>query len=180
MTPEPQDQARWFASEVQPHESALRAYLRGMTNGWHEVDDLVQESYIKLLRARARGAIGSVRGLLFTIARNAARDRFRRSAVSDTIYLEDVVASRVVDEEPGVAEQASRRQEEELLAEAIRSLPDRCRDVLTLRKFEGLSQKEVAARLGISEHTVEIHLLNALRRCRAALAKSGLRRGRSA
>ena len=47
------------------------------------------------------------------------------------------------------------RASEELLVEAIEQLPTRCREVMTLRKIDGLSQREVAARLGIAEHTVE-------------------------
>ena len=175
MPPENSEQARWFASEVQPHESSLRAYLHGLAPAFGDVDDIVQESYVRLLRARDRGAIGSVRGLLFTIARNAARDLFRRRVVVPIISLEDIAPSHVVDQSPGVVELVSREQEKELLAEAIRALPERCRIVLTLRKFEGLPQKEIAARLGIAEHTVEIHLLTALRRCREYFAKRGLR-----
>ena len=175
LPPENPEQARWFAVEVQPHESALRAYLHGMTPGRSDIDDLVQESYIRLLRARDRGTIGSTRGLLFTIARNAARDLFRRRTVAPIIPLEDSGMSCVVDEAPSVPEIVSREQEKELLAAAIKNLPERCRAVLTLRKFEGMSQKEIAERLGIAEHTVEIHLLNALRLCSAYFAKRGLR-----
>ena len=43
----------------------------------------------------------------------------------------------------------------EIQASAIQSLPTRCRQILTLRKIYGMSQKDVAAQLGIAEHTVE-------------------------
>lgn len=174
LPPNP-EQTRWFASEVLPHEPSLRAYLHRIAPGFSDVDDLMQECYLRILRARDRGAIGSVRGLLFAIARNAARDLFRRRTVADTIPLEDTVPSHVLDDAPGVAEVVSLRQETELLTEAIAALPERCRAVLTLRKFQGLSQKEIAARLGIAEHTVEIHLLNALRRCGKYFAERGMR-----
>ena len=52
-----------------------------------------------------------------------------------------------------------------LLTEAIRALPERCRQVLTLRKIYGLSQRETALRLGISEHTVEVQGAIGLRKC---------------
>lgn len=60
-----------------------------------------------------------------------------------------------MDETADVPDRVARAQELELLTQAIQSLPARCRQVLTLRKLYGLSQKEVAAQLGISEHTVE-------------------------
>lgn len=177
MPPENPEQARWFAAEVLPHESALRAYLLGFTRSLSDVDDLVQESYLRILRVRRRAEVASTRGLLFTIARNAARDLFRRRAVADAVPIEEIGLSCVIDEAPSVAETVSREQEKEFLAAAIRALPERCRLVLQLRKFEGLSQKEIAARLGIAEHTVEIHLLNALRRCGEYFAQKGLRPG---
>ncbi len=56
-----------------------------------------------------------------------------------------------------ITEAVARNQELELLRCAIQALPTRCRQVLTLRKIYGFSQRETAAELGIAEHTVEIH-----------------------
>lgn len=56
-----------------------------------------------------------------------------------------------------------------MLAEAMRSLPVRCREVLILRKIHGLAQKEIAQRLGISENTVESLVSRGLRRCASYL-----------
>jgi RNA polymerase sigma-70 factor (ECF subfamily) len=58
----------------------------------------------------------------------------------------------------------ARAEELQLLTQAIQSLPTRCRQILTLRKIYGRSQKEVAAQLGISEHTVEAQGTIALRK----------------
>ena len=60
-------------------------------------------------------------------------------------------------------------QELELLARVIASLPDKCREVLTLRKIHGLPHKQIAARLGIAEHTVEKHISYGTRLCAARL-----------
>lgn len=51
------------------------------------------------------------------------------------------------------------------VAEFVRSLPVECRQVFTLRKVYGYSGKEIAIRLGIPEHAVEEHLIQAARRC---------------
>jgi RNA polymerase sigma factor (sigma-70 family) len=59
-----------------------------------------------------------------------------------------------------------------LLTRAVARLPARCRQVFTLRKVYGLSQKEIAASLSISENTVEQHLAKGVRLCTAALAGS--------
>lgn len=57
------------------------------------------------------------------------------------------------------------KEEFQHLIQAIQSLPERCRQVITLRKIYGLSQKEVASRLGISVHTVEAQGSIGLRKC---------------
>jgi RNA polymerase sigma factor (sigma-70 family) len=165
--------AQWFAAEVQPHEPALRGYLHGLVAAC-DVDDLVQDTYARVLQAHARGPVNHPRGLLFATARNAARDLFRRRATANTIPIAEIDRSRVFDDAPGVSETVSRRQESEILAEAIASLPPRCREILLLRKFENLSHREIAQRLGIAEHTVEAQLTKALHRCEEFFARHGL------
>lgn len=165
--------AHWFAEHVQPHEPALRAYLHGFVAP-SDIDDLVQETYARLLRARERGSIEHPRGLLFATARNAARDLHRRRTTANTFPITESVESRVFDDAPHAAETASRRQETDLLATAIAELPPRCREILVLRKFENLSHREIAERLGISVHTVEAQLTKALHRCEEFFARHGL------
>ena len=167
------EQARWFSEHVQRHEPAIRAYLHGLVNS-SDVDDLVQETYIRLLRAHERGPIDHPRGLLFATARNAARDLFRRRTTANTIPITEFVASRVFDGAPHAAETASRQQETDLLATAIAELPPRCREILVLRKFENRSHREIAEKLGISVHTVEAQLTKALHRCEEFFARHGL------
>ena len=66
-----------------------------------------------------------------------------------------------------------------MLTAAVARLPTRCRQVFTLRKVYGLSQKEIAAELNISENTVEQHLAKGMRLCSAALANSPMAERRS-
>lgn len=174
MPPLNPESANWFAREVQPHEPALRAYLRSQYSSLSDHDDVVQETYVRLLRARERGPIASVRGLLFATARNAARDLLRRRAVAKAVPIAENDLGCVFDEAPDVSETVSRRQESDLLAAAIAELPPRCREILVLRKFENLSHREIAQRLGIAEHTVEAQLTKALHRCEEFFARHGL------
>lgn len=172
MPPSDSETARWFVQEVQPHESSLRGYLLSM-GAVADVDDLVQETYLRLVRARARRSIRSTRGLLFAIARNAALDLFRRRAVAKTDAITEIDESCVLNEAPGVPEMVAGREDSDLLAAAIRALPERCRQVLVLRKFEQLSHKEIAERLGIAPHTVEVQIKKAIRRCEEFFEQNG-------
>lgn len=64
--------ARWFAEEVEPHEPRLRAWLTGRFPMLQDVDDVVQDAYMRLFRARDKGGVRSVRAFLFIAAYNAA------------------------------------------------------------------------------------------------------------
>ncbi len=163
---------RWFSEEVLPHEAALRGYLYKLTLP-SDLDDLVQETYRRLLQARERGPIRHARGLMFATARNAARDLVRRRAAAKTLSIAEIDDSCVFDDAPGIAETVSRRQESELLSAAIAELPPRCREILLLRKFENFSHREIAQRLGIAEHTVEAQLTKALHRCEEFFIRHG-------
>jgi DNA-directed RNA polymerase specialized sigma24 family protein len=68
MSPPDSDNARWFAEEVLPHDRALRGYLRGSFPAVRDVEDVVQESYLRIWRTRAAQPIRSARGFLFRIA----------------------------------------------------------------------------------------------------------------
>ncbi|MDI1248442.1 MAG: sigma-70 family RNA polymerase sigma factor [Lacunisphaera sp.] len=173
METPPSDQVQWFATELAPHGPALRAYLHGFVNP-SDIDDLMQETYVRLLRAFERGPVRHPRGLLFATARNAAHDLHRRRTTANTIPITEFVASRVFDSALNAAETTSRQQETDLLATAIAALPPRCREILVLRKFENLSHREIAEKLGISVHTVEAQLNKALHRCVDFFARHGL------
>ena len=58
----------------------------------------------------------------------------------------------------------------QMLLRAVNGLPPKCRDVFVLRMIEGLSQREIAERLGITVSTVEKHLARGLRHCKDSLA----------
>lgn len=165
MNPEPPDQTRWFTHEVQPHEPALRSWLRGLFPAMRDLDDIVQESYVRLIRAKKDGRVGYAKAYLFTTARNFALDLFRRNQVVTIEGVGDLERLSVLDEGPSVPDTVSKQEELHFLADAVRTLPDRCRQVLTLRLLYGLSHKEIATELKISEHTVKAQLAKGMRRC---------------
>lgn len=177
VPPQDLETARWFDEEVRPHAAALRAWLRARFPSLLDPDDLVQESYLRLLRARGSGTIGNTRAFLFTTARNVALDLVRRNRVVTMEALVTEGPSSVVEEGNDVAESVSRTQEVAILHEAIRQLPGRCREIVTLQRIRGLSNREIGERLGISIHTVNAQMVIGLMRCRAYLGERGVLRG---
>lgn len=155
--------SRWFTEEVHPHEAALRNWLRVRFPAISDRDDLIQESFLRVWRARMQGPIVSVKAFLFATARNLAVDTLKGRLPQND--LGDSAAATVLDEDSDTAESVARAQELEMLNEALTSLPERCRQVFTLRRLYGLSQKEIAARLGISEKTVEAQNSIGMHKC---------------
>jgi RNA polymerase sigma-70 factor (ECF subfamily) len=157
-------EARWFAEEVHAHDSSLKAYLRGSFPTVRDVEDVVQESYLRIWRARLVHPIHSTKSFLFQVARHLALDLVRRNRISPVQPVPDPAALCVMDDRPGVAETVCTQDELQLLARAIQDLPPRCRAIMILRQIEGVPQKEIAARLGISVLTVQTQVVNGLRR----------------
>ncbi|MES2693024.1 MAG: RNA polymerase sigma factor [Verrucomicrobiota bacterium] len=176
MPPPETETARWFSAEVQPHEPALRGYLRGSFPAVRDVDDVVQESYLRMWRARAVQPIQSARGFLFTVARRLALDLVRREAVSPMRGVCDLANLPVLEERPSVLDRLGEEEKIRLLAKAVGSLPTRCRQAVVLHKINGLSQREVAAQLGLSEKTVENQVALGIKRCEEFFRRRGIER----
>lgn len=174
MNSAPDDFRQQFCDELRQHEPAARAWLRQRFPALTCIDDLMQETYARLLVAYGR-SLGERRhiakSLFFTTARNLALDQLRRQQLVTMEPLPEKDTSSMADDTMAIAEVVSLNEELELLSNAIQSLPERCRQVLTLRKLYGMSQKEIAAQLDISVTTVETQVRLGTRRCAEYLAK---------
>ena len=149
MPPPDSELFRWFTDEVQPHEMALRGWLGRRFPDLHDLDDIVQESFARLLEAKRRGGIASPRGFLFVTARNLALNELRHSR--HELKCDGVTIDMLLDDAPTTFENVATAEEIQILVRAIQSLPVRCRQIVTLRKIYGLSQKEVALQLGYAD-----------------------------
>jgi RNA polymerase sigma factor (sigma-70 family) len=169
------EHVRWFTTEVHTHDSSLKSYLRGSFPALQDVEDIAQESYIRVWRYRATEPIRCVRAFLFKIAERLALDVVRRQRRSPLEAVGDLPALYVLDDGPTADESITRQEKIDLLVAAIDSLPARCRAVVIHRKLEFRSQRETAALLGISEKGVENQLARGLDRCREFLRRRGMK-----
>jgi len=168
------DQTRWFSAEVQPHDSSLRAYLRGAFPSVADVDDVVQESYLRVWKTHAAHPIRSAKAFLFTVAKRVALNVVRKKGNAPFVSLGDSAALRVIQDRPDAADTLCEQEKIDLLADAVMTLPSRCREIIILHKLQGLPQKEVAARLGVAERTVESQTRIGVKRCLAFLQQRGV------
>ena len=123
MPPENSEQARWFAECLRPHEAMLRAWLRAQFRSACDIDDIVQEAFIRVLRARESEAIDSPKAFLFATARNLVLMQLRHRQVEHADALAEMDESSILDESPDIPSAVARAQELELLTQAIQSLP---------------------------------------------------------
>jgi RNA polymerase sigma-70 factor (ECF subfamily) len=175
-SPSAVDLARWFNQEVQPHDADLKAYLRGAFPGVRDVDDVVQESYLRVCRARAVGPISTARGFLFRVARNLALDGLRSARRRPVAQVGDMAALDAVSDQPSAADTAVESEKFVALDAALASLSSRQRQVVMLCKLQSRSHCEVALRLGLSEKTVAEHLYRGMQRLGEELQRRGFHR----
>lgn len=168
------EDARWFTEGAKPDEPALRAYLLRRFPAMPDHDDLVQDTYVRLIRARARGRLNYTRALLFAVARSVAIDWFRRRGKRPHEPLVENAELPALDETRDAAAALEHRQRLALLVEAVGALPRRCREVMILRHVEGLSYREISERLAVSPETVKTHAARGLRMCIAYFRDRGM------
>ncbi len=163
----------WFDQEVRPHEYALRAYLRVRFPSVKDQEDIVQEAYFRLLRARESGHLRSPKSLLFTIARNLALDVCRQHRTAPE-FLANCADLPVSDSAETPSDAFSREYKLEILEHALNSLPERCRQVFILKRFQGLSYEEISSTMGISHNTISAHMMTAMAKMRDYLRAHGV------
>jgi RNA polymerase sigma factor (sigma-70 family) len=159
----------WFMREVYPHEEMLRAWLKSRYPSLSQVDEIVQEAYIRVLKMNRRRRLLFPKAYLFAAARNLCVDALRRHKVVQFKPLDRVEA--IAGQGGDGAGDLMQKEEYQILTEAIQSLPEQCRRVVTLRKVYGLSAKEIASQLKLSHRTVENQLLIGMKKCREYYAR---------
>ena len=157
------------------NEMALKRFLRRFIKSREGADDLAQEAFLRAFAAESGRLIVSPKAFLFKVARNLALNELARLSAATTEPLGDFEGQEVLEDssQAAVDDAVDGRERIRMLARAIAALPPQCAKVFILRKMQGLSQKEIAARLDISVRTVENHVALGLVRCRAYMRAHG-------
>src|SRR3984885_4823458 len=164
----------WFLNQIFRHRAALHRYLRKFTSGAEDVEDLVQETYVRMYALRDFREIESPQALLFRIAHNTAVERARRQSTQTTDSVGDFESLSVYSTEAPADEQIDARRRFESFCAAVDRLPPLCRRVFVLRKGYRLCHDEISEVLGVSHSTIEKHVAKGLIRCRDYLRDAGL------
>ncbi len=134
----------------------------------HEVEDIVQETYVRLCQVDNQTDIRHPRSYLLKMAVNLAVDQVKRAEHrlrDQQIDVDELLPAEFDSERDEIYEIAVSNEEFGLFCEAVRLLPVQCRRVFVLKKVYGYSQREIAKELNLSENTVEKHVALAIKRC---------------
>lgn len=157
--------------EILPHERDLRLWLQRRFVSAGDVEDIVQECYCSLAQLSDVSHIEVPRAYLFATARNLAQRQRKRATVVRLEPLSGIAPEELQSDLPSPERVANARQQVSRLNDALISLSERARRIFILRKVEGLSQKEIAAMLGVSEAVVENDASRSLRTVLKILAE---------
>ena len=148
----------WFVREVLPLEADLMQYLHHNWRNQSDIADLRQDVYVRVLEGAKREIPERARQFVFTTARNLLVDRVRRERIVPFDAVADADALGLEMDTPGPERTALARDELRRLQTALDRLPERPRQAVVMRRVEGLTGREIAARMGISEAAVSKHI----------------------
>jgi RNA polymerase sigma factor (sigma-70 family) len=149
---------RWFLRNILPHEPALRGWLSRSAPAGIEPDDVIQEAYTILAELETVDDIRFPRAYLFQVARSVIMRHVRRARIVQIHTVDDFERLEHLDDAASPEQHTIDRDELRQLARAIAAMPLKTREAFVLRRVDGLPQREIAARMRISENTVETHI----------------------
>jgi RNA polymerase sigma-70 factor (ECF subfamily) len=168
-----QEKARWLARNLLPYEPMLRSRLRHMFLHGLEVDDIIQETYARIVSQPALEAIRHPHQYASQTATAIVIDHVRRSRVVSITAVGNLDQLEIAALDASPEQRLEFREDIAEVAHFLAQLPERTREVLIMRRVEGLSQQETANRLGISEKTVEKHMVQGVAALMALFGRGG-------
>jgi len=148
----------WFVREVLPLETMLMRFLRRNWRDRSDIEDLRQEIYVRVCEAAEAEMPKSAKAFVFATARNLLTDLIRKENVVPIAAIADPDSVGLDADEPLQDRTLIAKDELRRLQDALDKLPPRHREAVVLGRIEGLTGREIAARMGIAEGTVSQHL----------------------
>ena len=157
-----------FEQVFKAHYKSLHAYAFTILKDEDEAAETVQQVFYKIWdRSDLLSFSGSLTAYLYRAVHNESLNFIKHQKVKAAHQLH-VAHSMKIHSEP-VQEKITRKELENKLREALNELPEQCRTVFQLSRFEDMKYREIAERLGISIKTVENHMGKALKLLRTKL-----------
>lgn len=178
--PSEYEPGRWFRTQLEPHLKSLKGYLMRSYPFVPDLDDVIQESVMKVLVVAETKSLQNPRAFLFRVARNRAIDAGRRLGASPYIDVTFEQAAQVADPARTAVDQLEESIAVQIVQRALALLPPRQALMLRLRRIEGLSYREIALQTGVKEATVDQQCYQGMKRLTAMIRRQlGSRKDRA-
>ncbi len=161
-------------------KGALERFVGRFLHNADDAADVAQEAFLRVYAAEVGGQTPASEALLYSVARNLALSELRRRTSRATDSMADLDDLGLADQAPNPEAKLQQRQMVRAVEAAMNEMPPRCLEAFRLRKLDGLSQADIADRMGISPKTVERHITQALQLCHVALVGKHGRQSRRA
>jgi RNA polymerase sigma-70 factor (ECF subfamily) len=155
------------------HYDEIKSRLARSLGSRELADDVLHETFLRLHRSEAIGAIQQPQSYIFRVALNIATDR-RREERRRASHAEILAAIRLHEEQPNLSREIEARSDVEALKRALAQLPPRRRAILIAARVDGLSHETIAERFDISRTMVQKELRRAIRHCVEYLEQSAV------
>jgi RNA polymerase sigma-70 factor (ECF subfamily) len=156
-----------FARELfEHHRLALYRYLKGLLHSREEASEILQETYLRLLRQPSFDHVrANARAYLFQTATNLARDLFRHKSIRGVNAEMEAYASQGLQTPdwnswPELALQGD--QMASVVVQALEELKPQVREALLLYRFKEMSHQDIGAHMGLSTRSVERYVKEGL------------------
>ncbi len=156
------ERAIWLGKYVLPHEPALRSWLKSRCPTGLDIDDIIQETYTRLISTRSIEGILNPRNYAFETAKSVIYTHLRRGRIVAFDTFSETHGLTLPADHATPEDYAVDRDELKRIASAISHLPSRVRRVFLMRRVHEKPQKQIASELGISEGSVERLMSEAL------------------
>jgi len=171
--------AVWFVREILPLEAILMQYLHHNWRNKSDLPDIRQEVYVRVCEAAQSKFPDHPKRFLLTTARNLLINRVKHAQVVSIDAVADVDVLGVSLDAPGPDQVVIARDELRRLQIALDRLPPRCKEAVVLGQIRGLSGREIAHRMGISERMATRHIATGLKLLASILYGEPYDRGRT-
>lgn len=158
-----------FKAYMECREALVRSIRKACAQP-EDVDDILQETYLRAYQANEKRPISSPKDYLFVVSRNLVYKSLAHQSKEIVTEIDDTLLD--VEHAP-LDHDLHFKLKLEVLNDAFSSLPEKQRRAILLRKFYGFSHKEIAKKMGVTVSSVEKYISFGLKHCEKVLCSRG-------
>lgn len=165
------DTSRSITEAFVKHETFLKRFISRFLTRPQDIEDVVQDTYLKAFNAEQKQQIQQPKAFLFRVAKNAALTELSKKSRQVMHYVEDYQGLEIINDEVSVEDHVLAGEKLDMFCQSALEMTPKCRRVFLMAKVYGMSHKEISAELGIGASAVEKHVARGLEICCAYMRR---------